>query len=66
MNPKPPEKPVSPKWNWKVKLTKGNRCCCGHSRKFHGKFVDNGKNGKGSRYVCQHNNCSAWLYCDLA
>lgn len=56
------------KVNFKTKLTRGKRCCCGHDRGRHGKFVDGGRNGKGSRsrYVCQAPRCSIWLYCDLA
>ncbi len=28
------------------------KCCCGHKRKDHNKYVKEGRNVKGSRFVC--------------
>lgn len=44
---------------------KTDRCYCRHKRKDHSKYIDNGKNKKGSRYVCNVNGCSEWTECDL-
>ena len=41
------------------------KCFCGHSRKDHGKYVNGGRNKKGSRYVCQKDGCHRWSECDL-
>jgi len=41
------------------------KCFCGHRRKDHGKYVGNGRSRKGSRYVCNKDNCSLWQCCDL-
>jgi len=41
------------------------KCCCGHKREDHAKYVNGGKNAKGSRYVCTKDNCRLWDACDL-
>ena len=44
---------------------KTNTCFCGHNRSDHAKYINNGRNQKGSRYVCTKDNCSRWNQCDL-
>lgn len=41
------------------------KCFCGYQRKDHGKYKYRGRNKKGSRYVCQKDNCHYWQLCDL-
>lgn len=41
------------------------KCFCGHKKSQHGKYVDGGRNAKGSRYVCQKDGCCRWSYCDI-
>ena len=41
------------------------KCFCGHYKKDHTKYINNGENKKGSKYVCTKDNCHYWSYCDL-
>ncbi len=41
------------------------KCCCGHKRKDHNKYVKEGRNVKGSRFVCTKDGCNEWNQCNL-
>ena len=49
----------------RVEKIEGRKCFCGHYKKDHTKYLNGGKNSKGSRYVCTKDNCSKWNLCDL-
>ena len=44
---------------------KPKKCFCGHRRDKHVCYSDNGRNSKGSIYVCTADNCHRWNLCDL-
>ncbi len=44
---------------------KDKMCFCGHGISEHSKYVNNGENEKGSKYVCNKDNCDKWNLCDL-
>ncbi len=41
------------------------KCICGHSFRKHGLYINEGRNAKHSRFVCQQDGCNLWSYCDL-
>lgn len=46
-------------------MTKPKACECGHRLEDHGLYFEGGTNRKGSRWVCQKDNCHSWNQCDL-
>lgn len=44
---------------------KTKKCFCGHRRNKHVHYSGNGRNSKGSMYVCTADNCHHWSLCDL-
>ncbi len=46
-------------------MSREDKCFSGHNRKDHGKYIGKGRSGKGSRYVCNVDNCHRWQWCDL-
>ena len=50
--------------NMTVEQNVAQECCCGHDAEEHTRY-EHGINSKGSCYVCTHDGCSEWAYCDL-
>lgn len=48
-----------------VKKNRGRKCRCGHWEDEHNKYINEGINRHGSRFVCTKDGCYGWKDCNL-